>query len=134
MVNANQLILDLASSSSSSEVKTKIIEAMIFNINSYSLSPLARVCSSARTYQEHSSCLVDGVRRAPQEQIDESSAIYAVGSACVLSKTWAEERSCFSASLRNNRLSSLGYLAQSCAGMYNSESASQCYRSVFNVR
>jgi hypothetical protein len=133
-VDAISLILDLSSSSYNSEVQTKMVEALILNLNSYSLNGLARVCSSTRTWQENASCLIDGVRRAPRESIDEYSAIHASAQACILSKTWQEEQSCFSSALRNKRLPSLGYLGQSCSGMYNSESAARCYRSVFGVR
>lgn len=133
-VDAVSLILDLSGSSYTAEVQTKIVESLILNLNSYSLSGLARVCSSTRTWQENASCLIDGVRRAPRESVDEYSAIHASGQACLLTKTWQEEQSCFSSALRNNRLPSLGYLGQSCAGMYGAESSARCYRSVFGVQ
>ncbi len=130
-VDANLLILDVSANISSSEVKSKIIESIVASMNSYNLAPLVRVCASTTSWQQNASCLVDGVRRAPRELMDESTAIYSVGRACVLTTSWTDEASCFSQSLRNNRLPSLGYLAQSCAGMYGSESVSRCYRQVF---
>ena len=133
-VNATSLMIELAGSNYNSEVQTKMLETMISNINSYSLGQLARICSSTRTYQENASCLLDGIRRGQQELVEESVAIYAVGRACVQTKTWQDEKSCFSAALRNNRLPSLQYYAQSCNNMYNAESSAQCFRSVFNVR
>jgi hypothetical protein len=133
-VDAISLILDLSASSYTAEVQTKIVEALIANISSYSLGGLSRVCASTRTWQENSQCLIDGVRRAPRETVDEYLAIRATGSACTQTKTWQEEQACFSAALRNNRLPSLGYLGQSCAGMYNAESSARCYRSVFGVQ
>lgn len=133
-VDAISLILDLSGSSYTSEVQTKIVEALIINLNSYSLSGLARVCSSTRTWQENSQCLIDGVRRAPRESVDEYSAIHASSQACLLTKTWQEEQSCFASALKNNRLPSLSYLGQSCNGMYNAESSARCYRSVFGVQ
>jgi hypothetical protein len=133
-VNAAVLMLDMAGSNYNSEVQTKMLETMISNINSYQLSQLARICASTRTYQENASCLIDGIRRGQQELVDESVAIFSVGRACVQTKTWQDEKSCFSAAIRNNRLPSLQYYAQSCNNMYNAESSAQCFRSVFNVR
>lgn len=133
-VEVNQLILDLAGASYSSEIQTKIVEALVSRLQSYSLSSLVRVCSATRSWQENAACLIDGVRRAPREIADESSAIYAVGPACTITTSWQEEKSCFQASMRNNRLPSLGYLGQSCANMYSSESSARCYRSVFGIQ
>jgi len=132
-VEVTGLILDVASTIYDSQSKTKVVESLITNTRSYNLGNLNYICSQTRTWPENASCLVDGVNRAPRETIDESSAIYAVAQACTQTKTWPEEQSCFSASLRNTRLPSLNYLAQSCAGMYNTESSARCYRSVFGL-
>ncbi len=132
-VDTISLILDLSGTSYTSEVQTKIIEALIAGTNSYSLSGLSRVCSATTSWQENASCLIDGVRRAPRESTDEYTAIRATGQACTQTKTWQEEQACFGTALRNNRLPSLSYLGQSCSGMYNTESSARCYRSVFGI-
>jgi hypothetical protein len=132
-IDANLLILDVSQNIYSSEVKSKIIESLVANINSYNLAPLVRVCASTTSWQQNASCLVDGVARAPRELTDENTAIRAVGRACVITTSWTDEASCFSQSLRNNRLPSLGYLAQSCSQMYGSEQQSRCFRQVFGM-
>lgn len=132
-IDANLLILDVSANIASSETKSKIIESLVASLNSYTLSPLVRICASTTSWAQNASCLVDGVRRAPRELMDESTAIYAVGRACVITTSWADEASCFSQALRNERLPSLSYLARSCSGMYGSESVSRCYRSVFGM-
>jgi hypothetical protein len=132
-IDANVLILDVSANIISSETKSKVIESLVANINSYNLSPLVRVCSSTSSWQQNASCLVDGVKRAPRELIDESTAIFAVGRSCVKTTSWNDEVSCFSQSLRNNRLPSLSYLAQSCSQIYGAESSARCFRSVFGM-
>lgn len=133
-VETNSLILDVANTIYNSEIKTKVAEGLIRNMNVPALNPIVNICASTRTWGENASCLIDAVRRAPSDFVYEETAIFAVGRSCTLTTTWGDERNCFQASLNNGRFSSLGYLAQTCAGMYNTESAARCYRSVFGVQ
>ncbi|HXH76181.1 MAG TPA: hypothetical protein VNJ08_14520 [Bacteriovoracaceae bacterium] len=126
--------MDLAQAVWNADKKTKVIEQLILQIGSPSLTPFFHICQGTRTWSENTQCLLNGVQRAPREVTSEDRAIRAVGASCILTSTWAEEKGCFESSLRGTRLQSLDYYTQSCSQMWDAESSSRCFRQVFGVR
>lgn len=128
------LILDLSSTISFSEQKTKAIEKIIMISGSHTLAPLTRICSATNSWSENANCLLSGVRRAPMEMVAEHVAIQAVAQSCTVSNSWTDEKNCFQKSFNHGRFSSLSFYAQSCSQMWSSESAAKCFRNVFGIQ
>lgn len=133
-VEVTSLIIDLSNAESSSEQKTNMLNRLLLDLNSPSLTPFVRICNTTSSYYEHAQCLVSGVQRAPREMISEEDAIYLVGQACLETSSYYSEKQCFTSALRNERLPSISYYAKSCEQMYSTESSARCYRQVFGVQ